>query len=40
MLPFDDTDLDTETVTVERRVAAVPATHPLAVLLGSVYSIG
>ena len=28
--PFDHTGLDTETVTVERRLAALPATHPLA----------
>lgn len=28
--PFDHTGLDTETVTVERRLAALPAAHPLA----------
>ncbi|MCI3274235.1 LysR family transcriptional regulator [Streptomyces cylindrosporus] len=28
--PFDRTGLDAETVTVEPRVAAIPATHPLA----------
>ncbi|MEV6942545.1 LysR family transcriptional regulator [Streptomyces sp. NPDC051172] len=28
--PFDHTGLDSETVTVERRLAALPATHPLA----------
>ncbi|MFI7403995.1 LysR family transcriptional regulator [Streptomyces sp. NPDC049541] len=28
--PFDHTGLDSETITVERRLAALPATHPLA----------
>ena len=28
--PFDHTCLDSETITVERRLAALPATHPLA----------